>query len=255
MEEYTIPKNWEDLVGSFFDPNNKAAQHLLEYAPDPVIIQILLNIPLEDLEAFCSINKRVRRICKSKLVKKQYYEKNPTLETDSYAKAKAFLKKNPNGLLSITRGNDFTAKNLIELADRIVYLTMDSSAVYDKIIVVMKKFRNLETLRLYYKYSEQLTRDEHYKNSKLDGTATRWFRNGQIQEEKNYKNDKLDGLQKFWYENGQLMEKSNYKNDGLDGPFSAWLENGQLRMKTYFKDGMVSILRNLRYGKLRQKSR
>jgi antitoxin component YwqK of YwqJK toxin-antitoxin module len=245
MEEYTISKDWEDLVGQFFDPNNKAARHLLEYASEPVIVQILLNIPSDDLEAFCSINKRVRRICKSGLVKKQYYEKNPTLETDSYAKAKAFLKQNPKGLLLIKSGEDFTDKNLVELADKIVHLEGEFNFFSEE------GFTNLKILKNYHYGTDNLYQEINYKNGKKEGLYRAWHDNGQLEEESNYNDGKLNGLRKEWEDEGQLIVEENYKNGKRDGLYRTWDDFGSPKLEaTYKNDKLNGLKKRWRRGKL-----
>jgi antitoxin component YwqK of YwqJK toxin-antitoxin module len=230
MEEYTIPKNWEDLVGSFFDPNNKAARHLLEYASDPIIVQILLNIPHDKLETFCSINNRVRRICKSKLVKEQYYERNPILKTKSFEEAREFLKKNPTGLLHIERGSDFEREDLIELKDNLQYLEL-----YDSLRPQHPYLsKNIRTIKFYD--GPGFIKEGHYKDGELNGAYKRWYSNGSLESETNFKDGEPDGTSKEWYEDGKLKKVYHYKDGKIDGVYKSWYEDGNPKTEAHYKD-------------------
>jgi antitoxin component YwqK of YwqJK toxin-antitoxin module len=226
----------EILPRHYFDPNNKAAQHLLEYAPEPVIVQILLNIPPEDLEAFCSINNRVRRICKSGLVKEQYYEKWPIFKPRTLVEAKAFLKKNPKGLLSV-KSNNFKNKDLLEIADKIVYLETDGYPLNTK---YLSQLKNLKTEKFYR--NGNLQREANYKDGKRNGLYRVWHYNGKLEKEMNYKDGRIEGLYREWYLNGKLFEESNYKDGELDGLSRNWYENGHLKEEGNYKDGEIDGL-------------
>ena len=51
-----------------------------------------------------------------------------------------------------------------------------------------------------------------YKDGKIDGTRTQFYKNGQKQQEGNFKDDKEDGMRTQWYENGQIESVSNWKD-------------------------------------------
>jgi antitoxin component YwqK of YwqJK toxin-antitoxin module len=200
--------------------------HILEYAPETVIIQILLNIPHEDLKSFCAINKRIRKVCGSKLVKEEYYKRN-IFRAKSLAEVEEFLKKNPIGLLHITKDSDLTTMSyneLTELGDKIIYLELNNSALYRK-VNQNHRFKNLKALKLYHK-DGQLRTEKNYKDGILDGLSRGLYDNGKIYKELNYKDGKRDGLSRMWHPNGKLGQEQNYKNGERDGVIRSWTVNG-----------------------------
>jgi MORN repeat variant len=212
---------------NFLGTNNKSIVHLLNYAPDPVIVQILLNIHPNNLEGFCSLNKRVRRICKSNIAKETYHKKW-FYEARSLADAKAFLRKNPNGLLFIKIDADFTNKDLLEVADQIIYLEQKHDTFN---MAVFRSLRNLKTYRIYHK--GKLNKETNYKDFQPDGLYRIWHENGQLGEKGAYKNGKLNGLQRKWSSDGQLEMEATYKNGKKKGLYRKWL-NGQLEKEKIY---------------------
>jgi len=53
-----------------------------------------------------------------------------------------------------------------------------------------------------------------YKDGKIDGTRTQFYKNGQKQQEGNFKEGKEDGMRTQWYENGQIKLEATFK-DGV----------------------------------------
>jgi len=76
-----------------------------------------------------------------------------------------------------------------------------------------------------------------YKDGKIDGTRTQWYKNGQKQQECNFKDDKEEGKLTTWYENGQKQREFNHKDGKQDGKFTSWYENGQKELEYNFKEG------------------
>ena len=76
-----------------------------------------------------------------------------------------------------------------------------------------------------------------YKDGKLDGLSTGWWKNGQKEFERNYKDGKEDGLQTRWYENGKKKGEANAKDGEPHGLVLQWHENGQKDYEGNFKDG------------------
>ncbi len=76
-----------------------------------------------------------------------------------------------------------------------------------------------------------------YKDGKIDGRRTHWYKNGQKMAEGSYKDGKPDGKGTFWYENGQIKEEGNFKDDELDGKETWWYKNGKKEREVNYKDG------------------
>jgi len=51
-----------------------------------------------------------------------------------------------------------------------------------------------------------------YKDGKIDGTRSQFYKNGQKQQEGNFKEGKEDGKTTQWHENGQIESESNWKD-------------------------------------------
>ena len=77
----------------------------------------------------------------------------------------------------------------------------------------------------------------HYKNGKLDGLSTEWYKNGQKELEGQYKDGKEEGLHTSWYENGQKAGEEHYKNGKGDGLTTIWYKSGKKNVEKYYKNG------------------
>ena len=53
--------------------------------------------------------------------------------------------------------------------------------------------------------------------------------------EGNYKDGKVDGLYTFWYKNGQKSYEESYKDGLRDGKFTGWYESGEISSKNITK--------------------
>lgn len=210
----------------FLDPEDKLVIHLLNYAPDPVIVQILLNIHPDKLKVFCSLNKKVRKICKSITVKEEYHQKW-FYEPKTLADAQSFLKMNPNGLLSIKIDSKFTNKDLLEVGENIIYLEQKHDSFN---MDVFRGLKNLKTWKIFYK--GKLNKEATYKDGILDGIYRFWHGNGQLYKESTYKNGKINGLYRKWGSDGQLQVEATYKNGNRKGLYRKW-KNGKLKEKMY----------------------
>ena len=82
----------------------------------------------------------------------------------------------------------------------------------------------------------QKQKEANYKDGKIDGLLTYWFKNGQKQGELNYKDGKYHGLWTSWYENGQKETEGNWK-DGKLMSMEVWKTNGEKCPVTNVKDG------------------
>lgn len=196
--------------------------YILEHAPKTVIIQILLNLPHEDLKSFCAINKRTREISGSKLGKEQYYKRH-IFQVKSLTDAEKFLERDPIGLLHITKDNDFKQNELIQIGDRIIYLDLNNGVLYRN-ITQNCRFKNLKVLKLYHKDGELLV-EKNYKDGRLDGLSKGWYRNGGLFKELNYRDGRQHGLSRMWHSNGQIGQEQNYKDGKKDGLIRSWHKN------------------------------
>ncbi len=70
----------------------------------------------------------------------------------------------------------------------------------------------------YYHYqSKEIMTKENYKNDKLEGIRTVYFKNGAIAEETTYKNGIKEGAYKNFTEKGVVLETVTYKNNEYEG--------------------------------------
>ena len=74
----------------------------------------------------------------------------------------------------------------------------------------------------------------------LDGKATSWHDNGQLESEKLYVDNNIHGKWIEWYENGQKKEELNYNYGEPDGSQTSWEMNGDESNKTIYKNGKIT---------------
>ena len=185
------------------NPNVKFI-HLLEHAPPTVILQILLNLPQDDLINFAAVNTRVRNIFRQPNTKYEYYKRAPILKINRSDETKLYLSIKPDGFLHVKREFHLDGKDIKEFGDRVLYL--DREHYYSN------TFPNLKKDTFYYSC---LKSQNNYKDGKKHGKQYQWNYKGQIVFEANYKNGKRDGKEYGWNVNGQKQFERNYKDGQL----------------------------------------
>ena len=92
---------------------------------------------------------------------------------------------------------------------------------------------------------------ENYKNGKLEGTKTIYFKSGKVAEISNYKNGILDGIYIKNDESGVALEESFYVNGELNGITTYRAPDGLIVAKGKFRKGIkVGIWQFFENGKL-----
>lgn len=103
----------------------------------------------------------------------------------------------------------------------------------------------------YHKSSKLIMTSENYKNGKLDGTKTIYFKSGKVAEISNYKNGILDGIYIKNDESGVALEESFYVNGELNGITTYRAPDGLIVAKGKFRKGIkVGIWQFFENGKL-----
>lgn len=103
----------------------------------------------------------------------------------------------------------------------------------------------------YHKSSKVIMTSENYKNGKLDGTKTIYFKSGKVAEISNYKNGILDGIYIKNDESGVALEESFYVNGELNGITIYRAPDGLVVAKGKFRKGLkVGIWQFFENGKL-----
>jgi len=103
----------------------------------------------------------------------------------------------------------------------------------------------------YHKSSKLIMTSENYKNGKLDGTKTIYFKSGKVAEISNYKNGILDGIYIKNDESGVAIEESFYVNGELNGITTYSAPDGLIVAKGKFRKGIkVGIWQFFENGKL-----
>ena len=103
----------------------------------------------------------------------------------------------------------------------------------------------------YHKSSKVIMTSENYKNGKLDGTKTIYFKSGKVAEISNYKNGVLDGIYIKNDESGVALEESFYVNGELNGITTYRAPDGLIVAKGKFRKGIkVGIWQFFENGKL-----
>ncbi|HMP28403.1 MAG TPA: hypothetical protein PKD85_02315 [Saprospiraceae bacterium] len=235
--------------------------HLLVYAPQTVIAQILFNLPPDDLESYYAINKRIRNVCRSQNVRKEYYKKWNIYEPNDYEAAEGYLKNNPSGLLSITKDSKIKLSEILKLADKIVYL--DTKLNTNKFIPHIAIFKKIKRIRKYYK--DIMTKEIHFKDGKFDGLYKIFHESGAPIAEGIYKDNKKEGLWKNWEvekkkewgvdesDDVHLYETyfHNGKKEGIRKEYVDGVLTGETTFKNGYKDGIDRVYNN---GKLKRET-
>ncbi|HMP28078.1 MAG TPA: toxin-antitoxin system YwqK family antitoxin [Saprospiraceae bacterium] len=221
-------------------PIDNVLVKLLEFAPDSVIFQILLNIPQEDLEYFCAINKRVRKVCASQNIKAEYYKKN-LFETDDIMEAVEYIKRNPTGLLylKLFKSEGKNVKIPPSISGRIMYFDTNAVSNPDSLKNYIGHFKNLKRLRIFN--GNRLQYEIHYQNKKRNGLFREWHDNGTLWIDARYKKGNFDGLYREWNDDGKIDTEINYKNGQKDGRYREWFKNG-LKVDAIYKNNQLNGL-------------
>ena len=91
--------------------------------------------------------------------------------------------------------------------------------------------------KYYHKASKVIMTLENYKNGKLDGLRTVYYKSGKILDETIYKNGLKEGVYKKYSETGIVMESSFFKNNEYEGEAIYKDPNDLVIAKGRFKNG------------------
>jgi len=94
--------------------------------------------------------------------------------------------------------------------------------------------------KYYHKSSPAIMAVENYKNGKLEGLRSVFYKDGKIAEEISYKNNLKNGSYKNYSSNGVVLEESNFKNDEYHGPAVFRDAEGNIVSKGNFSNGRKS---------------
>jgi len=78
-----------------------------------------------------------------------------------------------------------------------------------------------------------------YSMDKLNGEATRWYENGNLEEKSYYKDNQYDGVVQEYNVFGTMVKLSTYENGVLNGLYYQWYDNGKQFMEGEYIDGMM----------------
>jgi antitoxin component YwqK of YwqJK toxin-antitoxin module len=105
--------------------------------------------------------------------------------------------------------------------------------------------------KYYHEDSTIIMTKESYKNGKLEGKRTVYFKDGTIAEEVNYTNDLREGLYKKFTEKGILLEETNYVKGQFHGKATFRDPENNIVAEGKFKNGKkVEIWKFYELGKL-----
>jgi TonB family protein len=76
-------------------------------------------------------------------------------------------------------------------------------------------------------------------DSVRDGSATKWYKNGQAESKMTYAKGKQHGKQEAWYENGQQKWVANYDMGKLDGEVKSYHANQKLKRTDIYRQGKL----------------
>jgi antitoxin component YwqK of YwqJK toxin-antitoxin module len=81
----------------------------------------------------------------------------------------------------------------------------------------------------------------NYKDGRLNGLATGWYKNGTKRYEGLYDNDKKTGKWTFWYEDGTIVNEAHYLNGIPCNTWKSWHRNGKLSLEQKYSDGYIIL--------------
>jgi antitoxin component YwqK of YwqJK toxin-antitoxin module len=85
----------------------------------------------------------------------------------------------------------------------------------------------------------ELKSEKHYKNGKLDGPVTHWYKSGKTKLSGYYKDGWEDGVWTTQYESGEKKSKTHYKDRKKVGVDIDWYLNGQKIREVNYKNGQL----------------
>ncbi|MDN3594775.1 toxin-antitoxin system YwqK family antitoxin [Zunongwangia endophytica] len=141
-------------------------------------------------------------------------------ETGKFKFYKEGYDQHPSAIMDFETGSDSVA---------VKYYTQKGEVISEGMMLNKKRTGKWT---IYHHKSDQIMMTEFYKDGKLDGLQTTYFKNGKIGEKTNYSNDIKDGSSQIYADNGQLLQDLNYKNGELDGhqtyynPAGEWVAEG-----------------------------
>jgi antitoxin component YwqK of YwqJK toxin-antitoxin module len=108
--------------------------------------------------------------------------------------------------------------------------------------------------KYYHEDSPQIMTVEHYRDGKLEGKRTVYYKSGKVAEEATYTAGVKNGPYKNCAENGTVLEEGNYKNGQLDGTVIFRTPENRLASKGPYADGIKKGLwEYYEDGKLKKK--
>ena len=84
---------------------------------------------------------------------------------------------------------------------------------------------------MYFNNTELIKQEMSFKNGKLNGNYTAYFKNGNIRRKGEYSKGMYNGKWEQWTEEGKKLYEVHYKNDTLCGSFAVWYPTGVLKQK------------------------
>src|SRR5690554_938324 len=92
--------------------------------------------------------------------------------------------------------------------------------------------------KYYHQNSPQLMSVETFKNGKLNGKSTVYYKNGKIASETHYKDGIKDGLYKKYSQDGIVLEEIPYKNNQFNGMVTYRDVKGQIIAQGMYEKGL-----------------
>lgn len=91
--------------------------------------------------------------------------------------------------------------------------------------------------KYYHEASKEIMTTENYKNGKLNGLRSVFYKSGKIAEQTNYVNDVKQGSYKKYSEKGVVLEEATYKNGIFEGLAIYRDPEGNIIAKGLYKNG------------------
>lgn len=87
--------------------------------------------------------------------------------------------------------------------------------------------------------------ERHYRDGKLHGVSTEWwYTTGCKCHESHYMDDKEHGPTRGFFTDGQLSYENNFQNGKRHGKCTEWLMNGRITYEKYYQNGNIEYYKD-----------
>ncbi|WP_417885613.1 toxin-antitoxin system YwqK family antitoxin [Zunongwangia sp.] len=135
------------------------------------------------------------------------------------------ITENPSAIMNFETGSDSV---------KITYYSQKSEIISEGMMLNKKRAGKWIT---YHNGTDQVMQKEFYKNDKLEGTQTTYYRDGKKAEVTEYRNGLKNGKSQIFSTEGQLLQKLNYKDGQIHGHVTFYNADGDFVAEGDYANG------------------